>query len=409
MLTTAMLRKNNMLEILKVIKKNRLITKPEIAHQTMLTTVTVNTLVSELVRKNIVVEEGFANSIGGRKPVLYRFNNDAYNIIGINLKLNMLTVDLFDMSATKVAKGIVAHIKEGQSVENTIALIVRSINTVLAGMTEESPKIIGIGITLPGRVDYESGLVCHLTNLTSWVNIPLKRIIEEETGIPTYIERDTNSHIAYLKWLDITENRPNVVYCSIGEGIGSAVLIDGSVYHGDHGLAGEVGHTTLNPEGPRCNCGNNGCVEVYTSNKAVIDNYLGFASEAGTPDNELLETLKGDYDEADVVDMLAQRALDGNEAAKKTFSKVSTYICSLIVNIINSYNPSMIILECRWMRIARKYFNEIVTRVFEKTALLDRNDMKIILNPVEDIFGQASSTIVLEQLFSDVDNNRLID
>ncbi len=408
MLTTAMLRKNNMLEILKVIKKNRLITKPEIAQQTKLTTVTVNTLVSELVRKNIVAEEGYANSIGGRKPVIYRLNNDAYNIIGINLKLNTITVDLFDMSASKVSKGIVVQLKEDQSVENTISMIVRSINKILAEMNDESPKIIGIGITLPGRVDYESGLVCHLTNLTSWVNIPLKSIIEGETGIPTYIERDTNAHMAYLKWLDITENRPNVVYCSIGEGIGSAVLIDGSVYHGDHGLAGENGHNTLNPDGPRCKCGNNGCVEMYTSNKAIIENYLGFAQDAGTPDSELEETLKGDYDEADLVDMLARRALDGSEAAKKAFEKVSKYICSLMVNIINSYNPSLIILECRWMKVAKKYFNDVVARVFEKTALLNRNDMKIIHNPVDDIFGQASSTIVLEQLFSDVDNNRLI-
>lgn len=408
LLTTAMLRKNNMLEILKEIKKNRVITKTEIAHQTKLTTVTVSTLVDGLVRKNIVIEEGYGNSIGGRKPVLYRFNNAAYNIIGINMKLNMITVDLFDMGANKVFNGAVIHFKEDQSVENTISVIVRNIHKMIADLKLEPHNIIGIGITLPGRIDYERGLVCHLTNVRNWVNIPLKSIIESETGIPAYIERDTNSHLAYLKWLDITENRQNVVYCTIGEGIGSAVLIDGSVYHGEHGLAGEIGHTTLDPEGPHCNCGNNGCVEVFTSNKAIIGYYLDFAKEAETPDHELTEMLKGEYDESELVDTLAMRALEGNEAAGKAFSKVSKYICSLVVNIINSYNPSMIILECGWMKIARTYFNGIVTRVFERTTLLDRNDMKIILNPVDDIFGQASSTIVLEQLFSDVDNNRLI-
>jgi len=403
-----MLRKNNMLEILKAIKRNRLITKPEIAQQTKLTTVTVNTLVSELVRKNIVVEEGYANSIGGRKPVLYRINNDAYNIIGINLKLNTITIDLFDMSASKVSKGVVLQVKEGQNVEDTISLILHGINKLLARMTEKSPKIIGIGITLPGRVDYQNGLVCHLTNLPNWVNIPLKSIIEAETGIPTYIERDTNAHIAYLKWLDITENRPNVVYCTVGEGIGAGVLVDDSIYHGDHGLAGEIGHITLNPDGPPCNCGNNGCVEVYTSNRAIIGYYLDFAREAGTPDIELEETLKGDYDEFEMVDTLVRRSLDGNEPARKAFAKASKYICSMMVNIINTYNPSLIILECRWMKVARAYFNDLVEKVFGKTALLDRHDMKIILNPVEDIFGQASATIVLEQLFSDIDNNRLI-
>lgn len=408
MLTTAILRKKNMLEILKVIKKNRLISRPEIAHETKLTSVTVSTLIGELMRNNIVGEEGYADSIGGRKAVLYSFNNSAYYVIGINMKINMITIDLFDLGANKVLKGATVHLKEGQSVEDTVSAMIRNIKKLIADSKGQFNDIIGIGVTLPGRVDYENGLVCHLTNLKNWVNIPLKSIIETETGIPTYIERDTNSHISYLKWLDITENKPNVVYCSIGEGIGAAVMIDGSVYHGDHGLAGEVGHTTINPDGPLCNCGNNGCVEVFTSNKAILEYYLEFHKESAMPDNKIIERLQGEYDEAELIDMLAKRALDGDAAADKAFSKASKYICACVVNIINTYNPSLIILECRWMRVAKKYFNETVSKIFEKTTLLGRNDMKVILNPIDDIFSQASSTIVLEQLFSDVDNNRLI-
>jgi N-acetylglucosamine repressor len=408
MLTTAMLRKNNMLQILKVIKRNRLITRPEIAHQTKLTSVTVSTLIGELMRNNIVLEEGYANSIGGRKAALYRFNNSAYHIIGINMKINTITVDLFDLDANKVLKGSTVHFKENQSVENTISAMLRSINKLITDSKEKFNDIIGIGVTLPGRVDYQTGLVCHLTNLKNWVNIPLKNIIEAETGIHTYIERDTNSHIAYLKWLDVTENRPNVVYCSIGEGIGGAIMIDGGVYHGDHGLAGEVGHTTLDPDGPRCNCGNRGCVEIFTSNKAILEYYKNNCIESSAPENEIHNMLKGEYDEAEVVDLLVKRALEGDSDADRAFTKASHYICASVVNMINTYNPSLIILECRWMKIAKKYFNETVSKIFEKTALLDRNDMKIILNPVDEIFSQASSTIVLEQLFSDVDNNRLI-
>ena len=408
MQTIAMLKKNNMLEILKVIKKNRMISRPEIAHETKLTSVTVSTLIGELMKTNIVVEEGYANSIGGRKALLYSFNNSAYYIIGINMKINMITIDLFDLNANNVFKGTTVYLKEGQSVENIISAMICNINKLIANSKELSYDIIGIGMTLPGRIDYKSGLVCHLTNLKNWVNIPLKSIIETETGIPTYIERDTNSQISYLKWLNITENRSNVVYCSIGEGIGAAVIINGSVYHGEHGLAGEVGHTTLDPDGPRCNCGNNGCVEVFTSNKAIIEYYLNFHKESAMPDNEIIDMLRGDYDEAEIIELLAKCALYGDVPAEKAFSKASKYICACIVNIINTYNPSLIILECKWMRVAKKYFDEIVSKIFDKTTLLDRNDMKVILNPIDDIFSRTSSTIVLEQLFSDADNNRLI-
>jgi N-acetylglucosamine repressor len=408
LLTTSLLRKNNMLEILKVIKQKRVMTRPEIAHLTKLTTVTVSTLVGELIRKNIVVEEGFANSIGGRKPALYRFNNDAYHIIGVNIKMNTISVDLFDLGANKVFAGNLVHFKTDQSVETTITAMERSILDLVGDTKDKYPNLIGIGITLPGRVDYANGVVCHLTNLKNWVNIPLRSIIEKATGIRTYIERDTNSHISYLKWLDITEGRCNVLYCTIGEGIGAAVLIDGGVYHGEHGLAGEVGHTSLNPDGPRCNCGNYGCVEMYTSNRAILDVYLEASKAHGGPAPEMTEHLGDAADEADAVDALAARAMQGDEAAREAFVTASKYICALLSNIINTYNPSMIILECRWMRVARPYFSEVVTEVFEKTTLLDRNDMKIILNPVEDIFSMASSTVVLEQLFSDVDDNKLI-
>ena len=406
MSTTANLRRNNMLEILKVIKKNRLISRPEIAQQTKLTSVTVNTLIGELMKNRIVIEEGFANSIGGRKAVVYRFNASAYYIIGVNMKINLVTIDLFDLDATKVTKGRVIHLKEGESVENVISDIIQSIQEIIKDSQEQFRDIIGIGVTVPGRVDYENGVVCHLTNLKNWVNIPLRNIIERAVNIPTFIERDTNSHISYLKWLDITENKSNVVYCSIGEGIGAAILIDNSVYHGVNGLAGEVGHTTLEPDGPPCNCGNFGCVEVLTSNKAILNYYKELVDIQSR--NAIDDMLQNGHDEVECVRMLTQLALNGDAAADAAFTKASKYVSACIGNIINTYNPSLIILECKWIKEVRKYFNDITSRVFERNSLLDRNDVKIILNPVEDIFSPASSTIVLEYLFSDVDNNRLI-
>jgi predicted NBD/HSP70 family sugar kinase len=398
-----------MLEILKIIKKNRIVSRPEIALQTKLTSVTVSTLIGELMKNNIVVEEGFANSIGGRKAALYRFNESAYYIIGVNMRLSNVSIDLYDLGAKMVHRGAVIHMKEGQSVENIISAIIRGIHKLIADTKDKYPETIGIGVTVPGRVDFEHGLICHLTNLKDWVNIPLKDILEAETGIRTYIERDTNSHISYLKWLDVTENRSNVVYCEVGDGIGAAVMIDGSVYRGEHGLAGEVGHTIVDLDGPLCNCGNHGCVEVFSSNKAITDQYLKNYKELnGREDEELVAQLSGDYDDNEVIDMLAHRALAGDAAADKAFTRACRYVFACMVGVVNTYNPSLIIIESQWMRTARRYFTDLVTKVFESNRLLDRKDIKIILNPVDDIYSQGCSTIILEQLFSDIDNNRLI-
>lgn len=407
MITTAMLRKRNMLGILKVVKKCGPLTRPEIARHTKLTSVTVSTLIGELMKNRIVVEEGlYGGPGGGRKAVLYRFNSKAYHIIGVNMRLSKIKVGLYDLDANCVMGGKAVPVTPGQSVENLISEMVASIKAL--AQAAHNIEIIGIGAAVPGRVDYDRGMIYHLANLKDWVNIPLKSILELETGLPTFIERDVNSHLAYLKWQDALDNEENVVYCDIEEGVGGSLLIDGNVYHGDHGLAGEIGHATLNPDGPLCNCGNHGCVEMYTSQRTLLEYYREALAERGGSTSAYEELMAKDIPEKEKVRQLARLAGDGDEAADRVFLRASKYVVSLLINIINTYDPALIIIECAWLRQHKRYFDSIVSEVFKRTLLLNRNDIKIVLNQIEDIYSESASTIVLEQLFSNIDDNRFI-
>lgn len=407
--TTADLRKRNMLEILKVVRSNPLISRPEIAKIANLTSVTVSTLISELLKRNIVIEQGEADSTGGRKAMVYSFNQNSKYIIGVNIQIEMISVDLFDLSGLRVHKGARIKVEKMQSAEQTIYLMINEIKELMY-LTENTPKkILAVGVTLPGVVDYKTGIAHKIANLGKWNDVPIKERFEDELELPVYVESDTNSHLAYLKWADTLDINGNASYLLIGDGIGGSVMIDGAIYHGEHGLAGEVGHITLEIDGPPCSCGNRGCFEVLASNSAIIRYYANEMAKAGKDTAHIDLILGNRLAENDFILEMAKKAEDNDREADLAFKKASKYIRVCLSNMINTFDSSLLIIECKWMREARKYFNEIVSGVFDINKLVRRNDVKIVLNPVEDIQRVSTYVVVIDKLFTDLDDNALID
>jgi N-acetylglucosamine repressor len=407
--TTANLRKENLLEILKVIRSQKRVTRPEIAKKTKLTGVTVSTLIAELMSRNLVVEEGLTDSRGGRKAVAYKLNETLYYIIGVYINPDVLTIDIYDLNGNRAASGLSTSAHRGQTVENTISLIIKGVQQVIEGADKEKRDIIGIGVLVPGRVDFAKGIVHYLPNISNWIDIPLKTILERELGITTLVERDTNSQILYLKMKGLTDHVNSVVYCSITEGVGASVQVDGKVFHGDHGLAGEVGHTIVMPDGPECSCGNRGCVESLSSTRAIIGCYERALEQMGRALEDVMGAGASELPEDEKINRLLELAAEGDAAADQAFQTSVKYLGICIHNIINTYDPGHIIVECRWMKKARKYFNQLVSGVFDSHNIMNRSDVKIVLNPVDDICSVAAYAIVIEWLMSDPMKNILIN
>ncbi len=405
--TTATLRTKNMLEILKIVRSQPSISRPEIAERAKLTSVTVSTLIAELLKRKIVVEEGLADSKGGRKACVYSFNKDASRIIGINITPGRITIELFDLVGNSVTKGVRLHPKKDQPVEETVYSLIRTLKKFLVsnGMSEED--VLAIGLTVPGRVDHENGIVYNLPNLKQWKNVPIKALIEGELKIPLFLERDTNSNILYLKWDEYPDEKANMAYVSITEGLGAGILIDDNVYHGEHGLAGEAGHTTINPDGGRCNCGNIGCIELYASNPAIVKNYFSKLAANGRDVSES-DAVIGDMEaENAFLALLVQRAKDGDTQAHEALTEATKYLETFFVNIVNSYDPGLLIVDCEWMRLGRRYFNEAVSGMFDRIRFISRNDIKVVLSPDMDIFSKSPYIVVIERLFTDLNDNIL--
>ena len=219
--------------------------------------------------------------------------------------------------------------------------IVESINHHLALYNMKPADFVGIGMGTPGSVDRNAGTVIGAYNL-NWTTLqPVKEQIEAGTKIPFAIDNDANVAALGERWLGAGENNPDVIFITLGTGVGGGIIAEGHLLHGVAGCAGEIGHVTVDPAGFQCTCGKKGCLETVSSATGVVRVARHLAEEyAG--DSKLKAQLDEGYDisSKDVFDY----AQAGDTFALMVVDKVCFYLGLACGNLGNALNPSAIVL-----------------------------------------------------------------
>lgn len=197
----------------------------------------------------------------------------------------------------------------------------------------EEVKAIGIGS--PGPLDAKAGVIITTPNLP-FRNFQLVKPIHEKFNVPTYLDNDANVAAIGEFMLGAGKGTTNMVYITVSTGIGGGAILNGKVYRGNTSNALEVGHTTVLPDGPRCNCGNYGCVEAIASGTAIA-RQAKEAIEAG------LNTSLSLYDKVTSYEVY-KAAQDGDKVAKELLERSFTYLGIAVANIITSFDPEMFVI-----------------------------------------------------------------
>ena len=233
-----------------------------------------------------------------------------------------------------------------------------------------SGRIIAASIMVPGSVDKTNAVVVQAPNLPSLSNFGLKRALEDEFGWPVVLENDANAAAVGEMWLGAARGYRNVVCVTLGTGVGGGIILDGKLWRGSDGSAGEFGHTTVNPFGGlKCKCGNEGCLELFASATAIVR-----MVEEDLP-HFPQSLLKGEK-------LTAERVYDagsqGDELAIAVFEKVGRYLGVGLVNIINLLNPEIIVIGGGvvngWNLFANAMRQQVADRVFRSQV----NRVKIV-------------------------------
>lgn len=317
---------NNRTLLLQILCREGVCPRVRLARQTGLKQSTVTNITAEFIRWGLVRETGFMTGSKGRRSIGISLNNDDFGILSIRLARTHYVLSIFNLSVTQLTQEQY-DIPDGQSADETF----RHLCTAAEEMIQKSAprRILACGIAVPGPYSTINNRIALMTGTTGWNDIPLIGILQEKLQIPVFAEHDANCGAMAQYWLNPEfYSSQLLVYVAVGQGIGAGVIDSGTLLRGKLGMAGEIGHTSICFDGPRCACGNRGCLENYCSSTAFIRD----VNEALRPAVPLSFR--------DCASLLQS----GNETVLKLFEKLCERLAVGIVNLINSFNPDVIIL-----------------------------------------------------------------
>ncbi len=331
----------NQSTVLNVIRLKEPISRAEIAKLTKLTPPTVSSLVSELIDQNLITEEQASSSkAGGRKPIMLRINYSAYYIIGVYAAAEVIRGIITTMDG-KIMFDHRKDIHELPSKDEFMKLIIEIIHFILHQSKINKDSILGIGFAMHGLVNPDKGTAIfsphlHLTDL------PLKETIEEEFNIPVTVENDVRALAIGESWFGQGQGIPDFICLSVGRGIGSGIFIHNEIYQSSFHTAGEIGHTIIDVNGPKCQCGNNGCLEAYASESAILQRIV--YEESNNPDSLLVHWLTDDKKEL-TIKLVFEAAKAGDPFAISVLTDAGRYLGIAAANMITLLKPSKLIVE----------------------------------------------------------------
>lgn len=222
---------------------------------------------------------------------------------------------------------------KGESPECVVNALVKAAANWNSG---DGPAIVAASIMVPGTVDTKNATVVQAPNLPSLTNFSLKAVLEDRLGWPVLLENDANAAAVGEMWLGAARGCRDVVSVTLGTGVGGGVILDGELWRGAHGSAGEIGHSTVDPfSGLKCKCGNIGCLELFASATAIVrmtrENLSRFP-DSGLNREEL------------TAERVYNAGRDGDELALSVFKKFGTYLGIGLANLINIIDPEIIVI-----------------------------------------------------------------
>ncbi|MGD2120992.1 MAG: ROK family transcriptional regulator, partial [Gemmatimonadota bacterium] len=320
--------------VLELIWRHRQVSRADIARRTGLSRSTVSEIIANLLPSGLIAEVGDGPSRGGRRPILLDFQDQAYVLLGVDMGASHVSVCLTDLRGKVFAWHHREHPVRTDP-EGTGALILELCDQCLAAKKGARRKLLGIGMAVPAPVDPRaperlSGIV-----LPSWRGHPGIEGLFAVYDVPVFVDNDANLGALAEYWWGAGRGVENFAYLKVATGIGSGHMIQGRIYRGATGVAGEIGHISVDPQGHQCVCGNRGCLATYVGSEALVAR-----AEALLPDFQE-SALHGSLRRGGItVAAIEDAALSDDPLAAKVVGEAAGYLGIVIAGVLNLMNPA---------------------------------------------------------------------
>ncbi|HUH99126.1 MAG TPA: ROK family transcriptional regulator [Anaerolineales bacterium] len=320
----------NLSSVLRLIHSEAPLSRAQLAAQTGLNKSTVSSLVEDLLVRNLVHETGINSAGTGRPAMLLEINPQAGAIIGVEFGVDFISIILTDfVGKILLRKNVIADPAASQ--EKTLEQAYHLIEEAVLFCRDKDDRILGLSFAIPGTVELKEGLLIFAPNL-NWRNTPIREIFSRRTGLKVFVENDANAAAVAEHLFGVAQNLNDFIFVFAGVGLGGGLFLNGQLYRGKGGYAGEIGHTSIMAEPFRlpCRCGNLGCWETYVNQESIIQR---MRSRLDNKQNGSLS-----------ISSIKRAADRGDENAIESIAEAGTAMGIGLAGLVNIFNPEKIII-----------------------------------------------------------------
>lgn len=380
--------------VLKMICTGTNITRIDISRQTGLSKMSITNIVNELKDEGYVTDQGgqLKNDSKGRNPVPLKPDTEIYRVLGIYISRDYAVAMLSDLKCD-----ILEEIKCIFTSDESENSFVEKIKSMAAGILSSDKlagkKVLGIGISCIGLLDTEHGIILEPPNFHRIRRVHIKELLEKEFGYEVYLNNDMNASALAEKLYGKGKNFSSFIYLGVTNGIGSGIIASNALLEGSMGFSGEIGHMTINFDGPKCVCGNTGCLELYASIPEIVTQARNSVSLG-------MDSALGGYSTIEWEDIVEQ-AFAGDKLALNLIDRLCFYISIGLISLVNLYDPEVIYLGHDIALAGSLVTEKLKAYIKDKTISSRYKDITIEVSAFIDkapLIGSAA--IVLDKQFT---------
>lgn len=326
--------------IFRSIRDANAISRAELAKKSGLNPATVTHIVRELIDQGLIEDTGNSKSQGGRPSSLLQVRSEAGYIIAVHLDRYFMRAMITNLNLGERVESELVATRSTSSSQINISSLLDLIDGLIKKSNLDESKLLGIGICSPGPLDSKKGILLSPPNFPGWPDTPIRKIVQDRFHLHTFLDQNANACAYAEKLFGEDRESNNFVFILAETGLSGGIFIEGDVYRGDTDIAGEIGHTTIDFNGPQCSCGNYGCLELYASPQAV-EQYVCDQVKSGRKSSVCSE---GKPVETVSFEEIAKGASENDPVCLEAINSMTKAFSIGVANIINTFDPSAIVI-----------------------------------------------------------------
>ncbi len=378
--------------LLRLIWRERLISRADLARRTGLSRSSISAIVTDLLTTGLVRETGSGDSCGGRRPILLGFDDDAFAIVGVDMGATYVAVAVTDLRANVKAWRTTPHDVRGDPA-GALTTMRALIDTALAEAHVERQRLVGIGVAVPSPIEPDDPDHLSPVLVPRWRGHSPVRSLEDWYGVPVVMENDANLGALAEQWWGAGQDGEDLAFVKVATGVGAGLIIQGDIYRGTAGIAGEIGHIPVDPSAGKCVCGLHGCLNLVVGTGHLIESARSRAKQDG--DSAL--PLRGL-----TVSRIVETAFDGDPLARGIVEQAGRHLATGVAALLNLLNPATVVFGGSLTRAGEMLLRPLRENLGERTPSDSVRRSRLVISGLGiECIARGAATIVLQAALRD--------